>query len=206
MAGCFGVPLRAALIASLVITLPLWAQTKQPLPWSGCCGMQPWPGGQASHPKDGHAPMGPGMMGSGMGAHMMGGSMARHHDAMMVGLPPAYATLSNPLPQTSATLQHGETVYAANCSGCHGETGRGDGPAAQTLNPPPANLAWLSNMPMSKWDAFMYWSVAEGGAQYKTAMPAFKSRLSKDEIWAVVAYIQARLPSQASEKADVAKP
>jgi mono/diheme cytochrome c family protein len=42
----------------------------------------------------------------------------------------------------------------------------------------------------------MYWTVAEGGAQFGTAMPAFKDGLSKDEIWAVIAYIQARLPQK----------
>jgi mono/diheme cytochrome c family protein len=43
-------------------------------------------------------------------------------------------------------------------------------------------------------DAFTYWTIAEGGAQFGTAMPAFKATLSKDDIWAVTAYIQARLP------------
>jgi len=49
-------------------------------------------------------------------------------------------------------------------------------------------------MPMAQWDPFMYWTVAEGGAPLGTAMPPFKSVLSSDEIWAVTAYIQARLP------------
>jgi len=40
----------------------------------------------------------------------------------------------------------------------------------------------------------MYWTIAEGGAQFGTAMPAFKNALSSDDIWAVTAYIQARLP------------
>ena len=126
---------------------------------------------------------------------MMGGSMQRHHQAMMGNLPPAYANLSNPLPATSKTVGRGEKIYAAQCSSCHGAAGLGDGPAAKSLNPPPANLAWLSNMPMSRWDPFMYWTVAEGGTAYGTAMPAFKSTLSKDDIWAVVAYIQAHLPA-----------
>ena len=85
-------------------------------------------------------------------------------------------------------------MYAANCASCHGVTGQGDGPAGRGLTPPPADLAWLSRMPMSNWDPFMYWTVAEGGATVGTAMPAFKARLSKDDIWAAIAYIQARLP------------
>lgn len=132
--------------------------------------------------------------------------MARHRDVMLAGIPPAYARLRNPLPHAPATLERGESLYVKNCAGCHGETGHGDGPAAHGLEPPPADLAWLSRMPMSQWDAFMYWTVAEGGSTYGTAMPAFKSRLSKDDIWAVVAYIQARLPDDAGETSGTRTP
>ena len=34
-------------------------------------------------------------------------------------------------------LQHGREVYTRQCSGCHGTTGDGKGPAAAYLNPPP---------------------------------------------------------------------
>ena len=132
-----------------------------------------------------------------MGPGMMGGSMARHHQAMMGTVPAPYADMRSPLPVSAATIDRGGTVYSSNCASCHGATGQGDGPAAKGLNPPPANLAWLSSMPMSRWDPFMYWAVAEGGTAYGTAMPAFKSSLSKDDIWAVVAYIQAHLPQPA---------
>lgn len=125
---------------------------------------------------------------------MMGGSMGRHRLGMSGGVPALYADMSNPLPQTAATVERGAAIYAANCASCHGAAGRGDGEAARTLNPRPADLAWLSNMHMSRWDGFMYWSIAEGGAQFSTAMPAFKDSLSKDDIWAVTAYIQAHLP------------
>lgn len=133
--------------------------------------------------------MGPGMMGSGAG------SMARNRVAMIGGVPPAYARLSNPLPQTSATIERGGKVYEDNCASCHGVTGLGDGPAGRSLSPPAANLAWLSRMPMSRWDPFMYWTVAEGGAPFGTAMPSFKASLSETDTWAVIAYIQARLPA-----------
>lgn len=167
-------------------------------PWSGCCGMRPWPQAPGGH---GPGMMGPGMMGpSGMGPGMMGGSAARNHAAMMGGVPAAYASLRNPLPRTNATVAHGAEVYAANCASCHGESGYGDGPAARALNPPPADLAWLSRMRMSRWDPFMYWTVAEGGVPFGTAMPAFKDALPKGDIWAVIAYIQARLPQTRPSK------
>jgi mono/diheme cytochrome c family protein len=119
---------------------------------------------------------------------------------MMSGVPPTYDSLVNPLPRTRETLDRGAKVYAENCASCHGPTGRGDGEAGRELSPPPGNLAWLSRMPMVRWDPFMYWTVAEGGTEFGTAMPAFKDTLPKNDIWAVIAYIQARLP-QATETA-----
>ncbi|MXO59645.1 c-type cytochrome [Altererythrobacter salegens] len=131
--------------------------------------------------------MGPGWSGS--------GPMPRHHVAMMWGIPQPYASMTNPLPLTQETVDRGASIYAANCQSCHGEKGYGDGEAGRGLSPPPGNLAWLSDMPMARWDPFIYWTVAEGGAQFGTAMPAFKDSLSADEIWAVSAYIQAHLPA-----------
>lgn len=124
------------------------------------------------------------------------GPIPRHHIAMMQGIPAPYASMHNPLPQTEATLKRGAAVYVANCAACHGETGQGDGPAGKALSPPPGNLAWLSDMPMGQWDGFTYWTIAEGGAQFGTAMPAFKTSLSSNDIWAVTAYIQAHLPKE----------
>jgi mono/diheme cytochrome c family protein len=182
--------LLAAAIVSVSLSTKAHAQQAQPLdsnPWSQCCGMEQWPMGPDT--------MGRGMMGRGMGG--MAGSMPRHSEAMMSGVPAPYDGLINPLPRTRETLDRGATVYAGNCASCHGPTGRGDGEAGRDLSPPPGNLAWLSQMPMVRWDPFMYWTVAEGGAQFGTAMPAFKDTLSSDDIWAVIAYVQARLPQTA---------
>lgn len=141
---------------------------------------------------------GHGMMGGGDG--MMGGGMARNHTAMMGGVPAAYANARNPLPQTAATVRRGREVYTDNCASCHGVTGYGDGPAAGGQAPRPANLAWLSRMPMSHWDAFMYWTVSEGGGPLGTTMPAFKNSLSERDRWAVIGYIQAHLPSPTASR------
>jgi mono/diheme cytochrome c family protein len=54
-------------------------------------------------------------------------------------LPPVDpATVMKPTP---ALLARGDALFKQNCVSCHGDTGRGDGPAAATLNPRPRNLA-----------------------------------------------------------------
>jgi len=158
------------------------SEAQVPPKQSGCCDGG-WHGMMGSWPM-GHGWHGP-------------GPMPRHHVAMMWGIPEPYTSMTNPLPRTPATLKKGEAVYAANCVSCHGKEGLGDGEAGRNLSPPPGNLAWLSDMPMARWDAFMYWSIAEGGSQFGTAMPAFRGGLSKEETWAVTAFIQAHLPHDA---------
>lgn len=37
-------------------------------------------------------------------------------------------------------LARGEVLFKQNCTSCHGESGRGDGPAATSLNPKPRNF------------------------------------------------------------------
>lgn len=144
--------------------------------WWGCCGVRPWnQGGKAIGGLD-------------------AGGMMRNRTAMMVGIPPSYAGQHNPLPKTKATVARGAHVYDHYCAACHGVTGLGDGRAGRALALPPANLAALSRMPISHWDPFMFWTVTEGGASVHTAMPAFKNSLSANDRWAVIAYIQARLP------------
>jgi hypothetical protein len=51
----------------------------------------------------------------------------------------------------------------------------------------PANLAWLSRMPMCNWDPFTIWTVSEGRVPFHTAMPSFKASLSGQDQWAVIA-------------------
>ena len=178
-----------AIVTALALGHPAGAQQTQAgqNTWNGCCGAKRWP-------------MGPGMMGPGMmGPGMMGpggSSMQRHHFAMMSGIPSPYDSFKNPLPQSRETVDKGGAIYEKSCLPCHGPTGQGDGEAGRNLSPPPGNLAWLSQMPMVRWDPFMYWTIAEGGAAFGTAMPAFKGTLTENDIWAVTAYIQARLPER----------
>ena len=40
----------------------------------------------------------------------------------------------------TASTPSGAVLYERHCASCHGESGRGDGPAAAALSPPPTDL------------------------------------------------------------------
>ena len=74
----------------------------------------------------------------------------------------------------------------------------GDGEAASSLNPSPALLAYMIQMPMSV-DEYMLWSISDGGAAFGTKMPAFKDVLTRDEIWKIVTYMRAGFPVEQTQ-------
>ena len=63
----------------------------------------------------------------------------------------------------------------------------GDGPSAASLDPAPAPVAHTSTMLA---DGYLYWRIAEGGAEFKSTMPGWKNSLSESEIWALIAYMR----------------
>lgn len=66
--------------------------------------------------------------------------------------------------------------------------------AAAHVNPSPALLAYMIQMPMSV-DEYLMWSIAEGGKAFGTDMPVFKEKLASDEIWQIIAYMRAGFPT-----------
>ena len=97
------------------------------------------------------------------------------------------------LPAVTPSLSRGAEIYQANCAGCHGAVGRGDGPMAAGLTPAPANLAdGAALRDASPLDYFRRISIGTVG----TAMPAFEGRLPPEDRWAVALYASVlRLPA-----------
>ena len=133
-----------------------------------------------------------GMMGErGMmrGGGMMDTSRIRHQFVMRNGVDPAYVSKSNPLKPTDANLTSGKGLFKNYCAACHGLSGRGDGEAGKSLNPPPSNIAASSKMRMAT-DGYLFWTIAEGGVPLGTAMPPFKNSLKEDQIWKIILYLR----------------
>lgn len=121
-------------------------------------------------------------------------NIVRKQQVIMQGVPRQYIAARDPLPDTREKLRRGARVFERHCSACHGWNGQGGGPEAFALVPAPADLEWLRNTPKSRADPYIYWSIAEGGRQFESDMPAFKRTLPKRDIWSVIAYIRAGLP------------
>jgi mono/diheme cytochrome c family protein len=79
----------------------------------------------------------------------------------------------------------GKSLYVKNCAACHGENGKGDGPAAASLPTKPANL--ISPEVQKKSDEALEKVIHEG--KPGTPMPPW-GHLSKEEINALVKYIR----------------
>jgi mono/diheme cytochrome c family protein len=125
-----------------------------------------------------------GRMGPGMQQRM-----ARHWRFMHQGTPARFRGARNPLTSDAKTIAAGRGLYLKNCSRCHGPKGTGDGNVANSLNPSPALLAYMIQMPMLV-DEYMLWSIADGGKAFGTPMPAFEKTLTRDQIWKIVLFMR----------------
>lgn len=101
-------------------------------------------------------------------------------------VPPQYAKLTNPFKGDAAARAAGAGIYQANCATCHGPQGRGDGPAAPAMTPPPSNFteSKYADYP----DQFFFWIVSEG--KKGTGMPPWKDLLSEEDRWRVVEFLR----------------
>lgn len=133
-------------------------------------------------------PGGPGPMSPTMMARML-----RHAEFLNFGVPKAYEGAQSTVEADAKTIAEGRALYRANCAACHGSDGMGDGDAGHALSPSPAVLAFMITRPISV-DPYLLWSISDGGAQFSSKMPAFKDKLSREDIWKIIAFMRAGFP------------
>ena len=107
---------------------------------------------------------------------------------LRVVLVDAYPTsyVINPLPPGPATVERGAALFNTHCTPCHGQTGRGDGPAAAALDAPPADLT--ADHVDDHADGDIFWWLTYGMAG--TAMPGFEHTLSDTERWQLIRFVR----------------
>lgn len=112
------------------------------------------------------------------------------------GEPTVVRAATTPTPTTAALAdtaaqgdaERGIVLYDAHCAGCHGPTGRGDGPLVDRLPAPPPSLADRTRMRESA--AADLWRTVTTG-RLDRGMPPFSRLLSDTERWDVVAAVRA---------------
>ena len=97
---------------------------------------------------------------------------------------PAFAAAATE--PSSSGGEAGRRIYEQHCMECHGSQGRGDGVKAASLSPRPGNL--VSAATSSKSDKDLLKIIANG--RPRTAMPAWKDRLSEEDQREVLRYIR----------------
>jgi mono/diheme cytochrome c family protein len=106
-------------------------------------------------------------------------------------------TLTNPFLPDEASLEIGRELFNTNCAACHGEQGRGNGPAAADLSIKPPNYG-SGHLDIHTDGDIFYW--IQNGISEGSPMPVFKDKLTDDEIWHVVNYVR-RLRNEATDSA-----
>jgi mono/diheme cytochrome c family protein len=98
---------------------------------------------------------------------------------------PAWAdTLNNPLKGNEEATQKGKEIFQNTCALCHGQTGKGDGPAGAALQPHPKNLT--SEKVQSQTDGAIFWKITTGNPP----MASYKDVFSETQRWQLIDYIR----------------
>jgi mono/diheme cytochrome c family protein len=92
-------------------------------------------------------------------------------------------TKKNPVNVDAVSIARGKSLFATHCASCHGDRGKGDGPAAKALDPKPADLVVMGG---HHTPGDLAWKIANG----RGVMPGWKGVLNENDIWHVVNYVQ----------------
>ncbi|MFM9971133.1 MAG: CopD family protein [Burkholderiales bacterium] len=85
------------------------------------------------------------------------------------------------------SVANGKRLFEKHCVSCHGAQGYGDGPAAESLNPKPADLTGRHANAHTVGD--LYWWVTHG--KPNSAMQGFGDVLDEDERWDLINTVRA---------------
>lgn len=111
-----------------------------------------------------------------------------------VAVPGEFTNRRNPSINDKAAAARGKELFGAECSICHGQAAKGDGPYGITMYPPAADLT--ATRVQSKTDGQLYWLVAHG--INLSGMPAFGKDYGgphdEQEIWDLITYVRSLGP------------
>jgi len=114
-------------------------------------------------------------------SHSPGDHLAGAHD-----VPDNVASVPNPIAADEESQSIGAELYALHCAVCHGANGEGDGPAAESLEKPPADLHESHVQGLT--DGAMFHIITHGKPD--SPMPAWEDTLAEAQRWHVVNFLR----------------
>lgn len=105
--------------------------------------------------------------------------------------PARAAKKKNPIEANETSLAKGKTVWAKECASCHGDKGKGDGPAVKDLEKRPEDLTLPKTL--NQTDGALFWKLTEG----RKPMASYEKTLSEEDRWHVINYLRTLAPKPA---------
>ena len=84
-------------------------------------------------------------------------------------------------------VANGKKLFASKCQRCHGANAKGDGPDGDPEHQDDMDLTVKSRAARNP-DGVVFYKIWNGRTTPK--MPAFSEQLTKEQAWALVAYVQ----------------
>jgi mono/diheme cytochrome c family protein len=100
-------------------------------------------------------------------------------------IPDDAKAVPNPVEATPEAIAAGGELYKKHCLMCHGETGKGDGPATKFMKPVPHDISTAA-VKSANTDGEIFYKITTG----KKPMPPMNRKLSETERWQVVHYVR----------------
>ena len=95
----------------------------------------------------------------------------------------------SPMASMRDAATRGKVLYAAHCAQCHGAQGKGDGPGSDYAADLTDDLRTELNT-----EGVLFYKIWNGRIKYGKGptedMPAFNSKLEKDQVWTLVEYLK----------------
>jgi mono/diheme cytochrome c family protein len=92
----------------------------------------------------------------------------------------------NPYHPTPDVLEKGKALYEIYCQVCHGAEGKGNGPIAGKIPPPPSYKS-------ERVIAFLPGRIFHVISMGSNKMPSYSAQLAPDERWQIVTYVRTTL-------------
>jgi mono/diheme cytochrome c family protein len=111
--------------------------------------------------------------------------------------PAAEQAKVNPIAASKDALKRGRALFLRHCSTCHGQGGKGDGPAAAFGMVTPRDLT-SPTVQARMSDGDMLWKLSKGRkVGNDVLMPAGDEKIANEEDrWRVVLFVRSLLPTQ----------